>query len=96
MKMTLTNTSETYAVHELLLPTDPVTPCNPPLTAAEFDHNIGDQSVMHVSEAPGSDILPGADGFWRAVASGPARASRVFEVIVDAGPIQHRGESWKA
>lgn len=90
--MTFTNTSETYAVHELLLPTDPITPCELPRPADKFDHNIADQAVMHVSESAGSDILPDEDGFWRKIARGPARASWDSEVIVDAGSIQHRGE----
>lgn len=92
MKMTFTSTSETYAVHELLLPTDPITPCEPPAKAVEFDYNIADQSVMHVSEAAGSDIFQDEDGFWRMIARGPARASWDSEVIVEAGSIQHRGE----
>jgi len=89
MKMTFTNTAETYAVHELLLPGDPSTPCDPPPPTPTFDYHIAHQNVMHISEAPGLDIRPGSDGFWRQITRGPGRGT---EVVVDAGPIQHRGE----
>lgn len=87
MKMTLTNTGENYTVHELLNQDDPVTPCDLP-ESATFDHNISSQNVMHVCEAPGSDLYPDSDGFWRLITRGPGRGS---ELVVDAGPILHRG-----
>ncbi|KAA1467860.1 hypothetical protein DENSPDRAFT_833013 [Dentipellis sp. KUC8613] len=72
--LTHTRTAEAYAVHELLFPGDPVTPCEPP-------------NVRHSSEAPGRDIMCDEDGFWRNIASGHSPRG---EVIVQAGPILHR------
>ncbi|TFK26392.1 hypothetical protein FA15DRAFT_292579 [Coprinopsis marcescibilis] len=87
MKMTLTFTASTYAVHELLTQDDPVTPCDLPNDQSGFDHNTANQNVMHVREAPGSDIRADEDGFWKAFVSGRGRA---HEIVVDAGSIQHR------
>jgi ribonuclease Z len=51
--MTHTRTADRYVVHELLSPSDEVTPCAPP-------------EVMHSSECLGKDIWAGEeDGFWR-------------------------------
>jgi ribonuclease Z len=76
LKMTLTRTSDTYIVHELLTQDDELTPCDPP-------------ELMHSSEVSGKDIrCSPEDGFWRAF----TRGSGVFgNVVVDAGPISHRG-----
>ncbi|TFY65703.1 hypothetical protein EVG20_g5386 [Dentipellis fragilis] len=72
--LTHTRTAEAYAVHELLSPGDPITPCEPP-------------HIRHSSEAPGRDIMCDDDGFWRNIASGHSPRG---EVIVQAGPILHR------
>ena len=93
MKMTLTCTSEKYAVHELLTCDDTVTPCDFPDLSnkdAPFDQNIAYPDIMHVSEAPGANFFPDADGFWRQLTRGPGRGPDL-EVQVDAGPILHRG-----
>lgn len=74
LTMTLTKTADTYAVHELLTPQCPRTPCN--------------VTSLHSSECPGLDFLCDEQGFWQAfvVAHG-----RLGNVVVDAGPIAHRG-----
>lgn len=75
MKMTFTNTADKYVVHELLNPQDVLTPCGP--------------SDLHISEAPGQDILCSEDGLWKGITRSPG----VFgEVVVDVGPIAHRGQ----
>jgi ribonuclease Z len=73
--MTLTRTGEKYIVHELLRTEDEATPCEPP-------------EVLHSSEYPGRDIRCSEDGFWREFTSG---AGALGDVVVDAGPILHRG-----
>jgi ribonuclease Z len=47
-----------------------------------------DSAVLHPSECPGQDFVCDADGFWKGVASGTGYWG---EVVVDAGPIRHRG-----
>lgn len=47
-----------------------------------------DLEDLHSSELVGQDIVCGEDGFWRNIASG---AGATNEVVVDAGPIIHRG-----
>ncbi|KAF6764877.1 beta-lactamase-like protein [Ephemerocybe angulata] len=92
MKMTFTSTAETYAVHELLHTGDVATPCDLP-ESPKFDQNISDQNVMHVSETPGTDIWADKDGFWREITGDMGKNSNHSErseVLVDAGPIQHR------
>lgn len=76
MKMTLSNTSDKYVVHELLNAEDEVTPCDP-------------SDVLHSSELPGRDILCSEDGFWKAFTHASGVFGDVF---MDAGPISHRGE----
>ncbi|KAL0947202.1 hypothetical protein HGRIS_013319 [Hohenbuehelia grisea] len=76
LKMTHTKTSDRYVVHELLTHTDPITPCGP--------------SDLHSSELAGRDILCTLeDGLWRDI-SGARNTFTGTELIVDAGPIQHR------
>ncbi|KAF8448066.1 beta-lactamase-like protein [Boletus edulis BED1] len=53
LSMTLTKTADTYAVHELLTPQCPRTPC--------------DAKSLHSSECPGLDILCDEQGFWQAL-----------------------------
>lgn len=78
MQMTLTKTADKYVVHELLTPTDPVTPCDPP-------------EVMHCSECVGTDFMCSeTDGLWREFT---IEDSRFGDLAVDAGPINHRGAS---
>jgi ribonuclease Z len=73
LQMTFSRTADRYAVHELLTPEDPVTPCEPP-------------EILHSSENVGEDILCDEHGFWKEF-TGSIRA----DVLVDAGPIEHRG-----
>ncbi|KDQ33624.1 hypothetical protein PLEOSDRAFT_1080773 [Pleurotus ostreatus PC15] len=76
LQMTYTKTSDRYVVHELLRPSDPITPCG--------------ENDLHASEALGRDILCSSeDGFWRGFTSGDGPFGKVF---VDAGPIIHREE----
>lgn len=75
--MTLTRTAEKYAVHELLRTEDVPTPCEPP-------------EVMHSSELVGRDIWCSDDGFWRGFTQG---RGTLGEIVVDAGPVLHRGQS---
>ncbi|RDB24166.1 Ribonuclease Z [Hypsizygus marmoreus] len=84
MKMTLTRTSDTYVVHELVTVEDTRTPC---FVADDATNNVLDVEVMHCNETPGLDILCSPDGFWE----GLTRARGAFgDVFVDAGPISHR------
>ena len=85
MKMTLTRTSETYAVHELLTAHDSLTPCLP---ASQTGDNVRDQDLMHANETVGTDILCTHDSFWKAFTKSQATFG---DVVVDAGPISHRG-----
>ncbi|KAF9459569.1 beta-lactamase-like protein [Collybia nuda] len=84
MKMTLTNTSDTYTIHELLTPDDPSLPC---LSPAGIKIHSTDPNVMHISEVAGSDIRCADDGFWRGLTESKGAYGRIF---VDAGPISHR------
>lgn len=87
MKMTLTRTSDTYIVHELVTTKDILTPCFPADNVVE---NVREQDFMHGSEMAGLDIGCTPDGFWKGV----LKSRGAFgEVIVDAGPISHRGQS---
>ena len=90
MKMTLTRTSDTYIVYELLRPEDPVTPCDdaPKDSPTRMDPTL--PNVMHYSELRGTDFLATADGFWKGITSGSGRY-RGVDISVDAGPILHRG-----
>ena len=73
--LTHTHSAEAYAVHELLLPTDISTPCEP-------------VDILHSSEIAGRDLQYNDDGFWRNVTTG--RSSR-GHVCLHTGPIIHRG-----
>lgn len=77
--MTLTRTADRYVVHELLSAEDEITPCAPP-------------ELMHSSECVGNDIRAGEDGFWRDIVS---ERRKFVGVGVDAGPILHRGMSFR-
>lgn len=99
-RMTATNTADNYVVHELLYPHDRVTPCDDsPSSQTEHSdslqhprRNTGfhDWNVRHPSEECGRDIYSGEDNFWRGITTGQGRHG---DVIVDAGPICHRGNS---
>lgn len=67
-----------YACHELLAPGDMPTSCQP--------------ADMHLNEAPGHDLVAGADGLWRDIlAPSPASSSSAPSSLqVSAGPILHR------
>ncbi|KAH9021287.1 beta-lactamase-like protein [Lactarius pseudohatsudake] len=56
LSLTRTKTADRYAVHELLAPTDPHTPC--------------DVEALHHNEEPGQDVLCDEEGFWRDFAEG--------------------------
>ncbi|KAJ4488240.1 beta-lactamase-like protein [Lentinula aciculospora] len=56
LKMTLSRMSDKYVVHELLLPTDSETSCEP--------------EAIHTNEVAGENILCSAEGFWRGVTQG--------------------------
>jgi len=95
LKMTLTRTNWTYAVHELLSPHDPLTSCidAPKNHPARMDARQVD--ALHYSEEKGKDLRAGEDGLWRGVTSGRGRRRREGNecvIWVDAGPIMHRGE----
>ncbi|KAF5331141.1 hypothetical protein D9619_005747 [Psilocybe cf. subviscida] len=88
MKMTLTRTSDTYVVHEMLRAEDTVTPCNPPAPSTNPDsHLTGQPDVLHSRELPGRDIRASSDGFWLGITQGRGRST---PVVVNAGPINHR------
>ena len=83
--MTLTRTSDKYVVHELLTAEDTITPCDHPSS----NSTISEPNVMHSSEVVGLDIMPSPeDGLWRAVTYGKGTMS---EIVVDVGPVLHRG-----
>jgi ribonuclease Z len=86
MKMTLTRTSDNYVVHELLTAEDTATPCDPsPINSAS---SIAEPNMLHCNEVAGHDIRASPDGLWRAIAQGNGKISKI---VVDAGPIHHRG-----
>ena len=93
-RMTATHTGDHYVVHELLNPDDRITPCKD----FEMEHSNSSQrpggfhdwDIRHPSEERGRDILAGEDKFWRGISSGQGRYG---DIIVDAGPIYHRGTS---
>lgn len=86
MKMTLTKTADNYTVHELLCAGDPVTPCLPATRTAQ---DMYDANVLHVNEIAGEDLHCDQRGLWTSV----SKSSGPFgEVLVDAGPIAHRGQ----
>ncbi|KAF8964654.1 beta-lactamase-like protein [Flammula alnicola] len=88
MKMTLTRTSDRYVVHELLASEDSVTPCDPPTSNMSSPLNISEPNILHHNEIAGLDIRASPDGLWRAITQGNGKLS---EIVVDAGPILHRG-----
>lgn len=90
--MTLTRTSDTYVVHEMLRAEDTVTPCNPPAPSTNPDSHLTDQpDVLHSRELPGRDIRASSDGFWLGITQGRGRST---PVVVNAGPINHRGSAF--
>jgi ribonuclease Z len=56
LSLTRIQTADRYAVHELVTPTDPRTPC--------------DNAALHDHEEPGRDVLCDEDGYWRNFAEG--------------------------
>lgn len=87
MKMTFTNTADNYTVHELLSENDPVTPCDhaDPLHAVSR-FAIAEQNILHVNEVEGKDIRASADGSWKNI------TGDLGDIVVNAGPIEHRGK----
>lgn len=47
-----------------------------------------DAMSLHSSECQGSDFLCNEQGFWQAFT---AARGRLGDIVVDAGPISHRG-----
>jgi ribonuclease Z len=88
--MTLTRTSDTYTVHELLTPEDPVTPCDDAPNDSPKEWTLALPNVMHYSELRGTDFIATADGLWKGITCGKGRSYGV-DINVDAGPILHRG-----
>lgn len=81
--LTHSRSADKYAVHELLLSGEQP---SVPITGT-------DAEPMHSSEVPGKDIRCDADGFWRGIAEEKMGQGYSYcSVIVDAGPIVHRGE----
>jgi ribonuclease Z len=75
LSLTYTRTADRYAVHELLIPTDPRTPCN--------------DEALHVNEEPGRDVLCDEDGFWRNFTEGRSIRGSVYVCagpLVHRGP----------
>lgn len=89
MKMTLTRTSGSYTVHELLRADDQITPCDNAALDSPARMDYKEMNVMHYSEFKGSDILASDDGLWRKITYGRGWTSAIQ---VDAGPILHRGD----
>lgn len=51
------------------------------------------EEPLHASEVPGSDLKCDEDGFWRGIAEKRmGQGSTNCKIVVDAGPIVHRGE----
>lgn len=78
--LTHTRSADQYCVHELLMPGE---------TASASGDNTEE---LHPSEEPGTDIPCDADGYWREVTSHKLHGG-TNHVVVDAGPIVHRGNS---
>lgn len=49
-----------------------------------------DAESLHSSECPGLDFVCDEQGFWQAIV---VARGRVGDIVVDAGPISHRGQS---
>lgn len=85
--MTFTNTADNYTVHELLSEGDQVTPCDhadPVHTVSRFA--VAEQNILHVNEVAGKNIRASVDGSWKNITRGSG------DVVVNAGPIEHRGK----
>lgn len=78
--LTHTRSADQYCVHELLMHEE--------AASAPAD----DAGQLHPSEEAGTDILCGADGFWRGVVSQKLHSSGANRLVIDAGPIVHRGK----
>ena len=77
--LTHTRSADQYCVHELLFPGEAA---SAPADAVE---------CLHPNEEAGTDIRCDEDGFWRKITFQGINSGRC-EVIVDAGPIVHRGD----
>jgi ribonuclease Z len=77
--MTESKTNDRYVVHELLKKNEsPSAPCTP--------------EALHPSEDSGMDVCCDEDGFWKEFTRVEGRHGRQT-IVVDAGPIAHRGGS---
>ena len=81
-KLTHTRSADQYCVHELLFPgEEPSAPANV-------------VELLHSSEEIGTDIRCDEGGLWRGIVEQKLHSGRgLSNVVVDAGPIEHRGMS---
>ena len=92
--MTHTHSEHPYVVHELLFPGEQ------PSVAADgrpggYDQEtvVDAMDVRRESECAGRDIRCDEQGFWRSIVDiAPNTGFQQWGVVVDAGPIEHRGE----
>lgn len=78
--LTHTRSADQYCVHELLSVGE-----SPSAPADDID-------LFHPSEEAGTDIIAGNDGFWRRITEQRLHRGPDNHVVVDAGPIEHRGQ----
>lgn len=77
LSLTHTRSADRYRVNELLMPGE--------VSSASPD----DAQALHCSEVDGRDIPCGEDTFWRSIIVQDRHDGS--QIIVDAGPIVHRG-----
>ena len=82
---THTHSEHSFAVHELLFPGQ-----EPSVPADVKDDGADPVDIRRESECVGRDFRCDDDGFWRAVVSHNPKYNH-YGVVVDAGPILHRG-----
>ncbi len=82
---THTHSQHAFAVHELLFAGQ-----EPSVAAEVKDGDANPVDVRGESECVGRDIWCDQDGFWKGVVSHNPKYNH-YGVVVDAGPILHRG-----
>ena len=84
LTLTHSRTLDKYAAHELLFPGEEAS-----VPAAGTT-----DEPLHSSEVPGRDVWCDAEGYWRGVTEEKMGQGHFgTRVVVDAGPILHRGAS---
>lgn len=85
--LTHTHSEHAFVVHELLFVGET------PSVAADVSQgaDVDEANVRRESECVGRDFWCDAQGFWRGIIEVPATRHRQG-VLVDAGPIEHRGK----